>query len=65
MLGECLKRLQGQAAAILQAHYFQGEKLTDIAHKRGLNGNTVRTVLHRARLLLEECMRGRLGLEDS
>jgi RNA polymerase sigma-70 factor (ECF subfamily) len=62
-LGECLKRLQGQAAAILMAHYFHGEKLTDIAQKLGLNGNTVRTVLHRARLLLEECVRGRLAVE--
>src|SRR5262249_36918208 len=39
-LGECLKRLQGQAAAIVTAHYFQGDKLTDIARQRGLNGNT-------------------------
>lgn len=64
-LGECLKRLQGQAAAILTAHYFQGEKLTVIAQQRGLNDNTVRTVLHRARLVLEDCVRGRLGLEAS
>ncbi|OAI48400.1 hypothetical protein AYO44_07135 [Planctomycetaceae bacterium SCGC AG-212-F19] len=64
-LDECLKRLQGQAAAIVTAHYFDGEKLTDIARQRGLNGNTVRTVLHRARLLLEECVRGRLAVEGS
>jgi RNA polymerase sigma-70 factor (ECF subfamily) len=64
-LGECLKRLQGQSAAILTAHYFDGEKLTDIARQRGLNGNTVRTLLHRARLVLEECVRGRLAVEAS
>jgi RNA polymerase sigma-70 factor, ECF subfamily len=64
-LGECLKRLQGQAAAILQAHYFQGEPLTAIARQLAMNGNTVRTVLHRARLILAECVRGRLALEGS
>lgn len=64
-LKECLKRLQGNAAAILTAHYFEGEKLTDIARQQGLNGNTVRTVLHRARLVLEECVRGRLAVEGS
>lgn len=64
-LGECLKRLQGQAAAILTAHYFQGEKLTDVARQLGLNGNTVRTLLHRARLALAECVRGRLAPENS
>src|SRR5262245_30161765 len=64
-LGECLKRLQGQSAAIVKAHYFKGEKLTSIARQLGLNGNTVRTVLHRARLGLEECVRNRLAVEGS
>jgi len=64
-LGECLKRLHGQAAAILQAHYFQGAALTEIARQRGMNGNTVRTVLHRARLALAECVRDRLAREGS
>jgi len=64
-LGECLKRLHGHAAVILTAHYFQGEKLTDIAQQLGLNANTVRTLLHRARLVLEECVRGRLAVEGS
>lgn len=64
-LENCLKKLQGQAAAILNAHYFEGEKLTSIARQRGLNDNTVRTVLHRARLALEECVRNRLAVEGS
>jgi RNA polymerase sigma-70 factor (ECF subfamily) len=64
-LGECLKRLQGQAAAVVTAHYFQGEKLTSIARQLELNGNTVRTVLHRARLALEDCVRNRLAVEGS
>ena len=64
-LGECLKRLQGQAAAVVTAHYFQGEKLTNVARQLGLNGNTVRTVLHRARLALEDCVRNRLAVEGS
>lgn len=64
-LTECLKQLHGHAAAILQAHYFQGEPLTAIARQLDMNGNTVRTVLHRARTLLADCVRGRLGPEAS
>ena len=63
-LGECLKQLQGQAAEVVNAHYFQGEKLTDIARLRNLNFNTVRTVLHRARKALEDCVRGKLAAQQ-
>ena len=63
-LSDCLKQLQGQAAEIVTAHYFQGEKLTDIARLRNLNFNTVRTVLHRARLALEDCVRGKLAVNQ-
>lgn len=63
-LGECLRRLQGQASEIVTAHYFEGQKLTEIAKARSLNGNTVRTILHRARLMLEDCVRGRLAAES-
>jgi RNA polymerase sigma-70 factor (ECF subfamily) len=61
-LEACLKKLKGQPAKIVGAHYFDGEKLIDIARLMNLNCNTVRTVLHRARLALEECVRGRLTL---
>src|SRR5262245_32309726 len=61
-LGECLKKLKGQAAGVLWGHYFQGQKLTEIARLKKLNDNTVRTMLHRARLALGECVRGRLAL---
>jgi RNA polymerase sigma-70 factor (ECF subfamily) len=64
-LAECLKRLRGRTAAILTAHYFLGQKLTEIARQMGLNGNTVRTLLHRARLSLEGCVRDRLAVEKS
>lgn len=60
-LSECLKSVKGHAADILGAHYFQGQKLTEIARLMKLNGNTVRTVLHRTRLALEECIRARLS----
>jgi RNA polymerase sigma-70 factor (ECF subfamily) len=63
-LTECLKKLKGQPAEIIGAHYFKGQKLIDIARIMKLNGNTVRTVLHRARLALEECVRGRLGSQQ-
>ena len=42
---------------------FEGQKLTEIARARHLNGNTVRTILHRARLMLEDCVRGRLAAD--
>src|SRR5262249_55621387 len=61
-LAECLKRLKGQPADIIGAPYFQGQKRTDIARIKKLNCNTVRTVLPRARLALEECVRGRLAM---
>jgi RNA polymerase sigma-70 factor, ECF subfamily len=59
-LGECLKKLKGQASEIVGAHYFEGQKLTEIARLRSLNFNTVRTILHRARMMLEECVRARV-----
>lgn len=62
-LGECLKKLKGVAAELIQAHYFQGLKLVEIARLNQLNDNTVRTLLHRARLALADCIRGRLWLE--
>lgn len=63
-LGECLKKLKGQSAEIVGAHYFDGQRLVEIARVRKLNCNTVRTVLHRARLALEECVRSKLSVES-
>lgn len=61
-LEACLKQLDKQPAEIIRAHYFQGQKLTEIAQMKQMNSNTVRTILYRARLALGDCIRGRLAL---
>lgn len=62
-LRRCLEALGGhneRAARVVRAHYFEGSRLTEIARAMTLNLNTVKTILHRARLDLEACVQRRL-----
>jgi len=62
-LRRCLEELDargGRSARVVRAHYFEGTPLAEIARTTATNLNTVKTILHRARLLLEECVRRRM-----
>lgn len=62
-LARCLEKLDEQAGRIVRGHYFDGAKLAALAESLRLNLNTVKTVLHRARLSLQECVERRLRTE--
>jgi RNA polymerase sigma-70 factor (ECF subfamily) len=64
-LAHCLDKLEAQAGRIVRGHYFDGLKLAALAESLGLNLNTVKTVLYRARLSLLECVERRLRSEAS
>ena len=54
-LTECLKTLRDRTGRIVRAHYFEGTSVKDMAESFNLNVNTVKTILSRARMALEEC----------
>ncbi|MCI0350303.1 MAG: sigma-70 family RNA polymerase sigma factor, partial [Acidobacteriales bacterium] len=62
-LTECLKTLDGRTEQIVRGHYFQGSLLAELAAVLNLKLNTVKSILHRARQALRECLRRRLGWE--
>ncbi len=58
-LRKCLEALalhNERGARVVRAHYFDGSPLAEIARAMAANLNTVKTILHRARLSLEECV---------
>ncbi len=61
-LAECLQKLGGRAADAVRAHYFDGVKTDDLAARLDSKPPAIRQLLHRARLLLLDCVRRRLGL---
>jgi RNA polymerase sigma factor (sigma-70 family) len=60
-LGECLAKLGDQVQRVVRAHYFDGQPLARLATALGLNLNTVKTLLFRARHALDTCIRRRLA----
>ena len=62
-LAKCLELLSGRSRDVIRAHYFDGLKLLDIATAAKVKLNTVKSLLHRARLSLEDCVRRRMGSE--
>ena len=61
-LRKCLEALglrNERGARAVRAHYFEGSPLAEIALAMETNLNTVKTILHRARLNLEECVQRR------
>jgi RNA polymerase sigma-70 factor (ECF subfamily) len=63
-LTECIDRLEGRAAQAVKGHYFQGVKLNELADKMGMTSVAMRQLLHRVRVLLLECVRRRLSVEN-
>jgi RNA polymerase sigma-70 factor (ECF subfamily) len=62
-LERCIEALEAQPRSIVRGHYFDGHPLAALAAAMDLNLNTVKTVLHRARLKLLECVERRLRVE--
>ena len=57
--------LEGRAAEVVKAHYFDGIKLSDLASRLDMKPVAIRQLLHRVRVLLLDCMRRRLGVENA
>jgi RNA polymerase sigma-70 factor (ECF subfamily) len=64
-LNACLNGLEGRAADVIKAHYFEGVRLTDLAPKMDMSPMAVRQLLHRVRIVLMDCVRRRLGMAGS
>jgi RNA polymerase sigma-70 factor (ECF subfamily) len=64
-LAHCLRILGGRMGQVLQAHYFEGSRLADVAAGMEMNVSAVKQLLYRARLWLHQCVQKRLGLEDA
>jgi RNA polymerase sigma factor (sigma-70 family) len=62
-LARCLEGLDPRSGRLVRGHYFEGLRLTQLADALGLNLNTVKTLLYRARLSLKDCMQRRLRME--
>jgi RNA polymerase sigma-70 factor (ECF subfamily) len=65
MLGDCVRALADRTREVVQDHYFQGSRLSEVAVRLKTNVSAVKQLLYRARKLLEECVRKRLGAEQA
>lgn len=55
-LQQCLGKQQGRVAEVLRLRYALNLKPARIAQQMGVTGGAVRTLLHRARATLRECI---------
>ena len=63
-LSECLQELNERSRIVVQTHYFEGASIETMAERFGLNGNTIKTILFRARKALEGCVQQRIAQGD-
>jgi RNA polymerase sigma-70 factor, ECF subfamily len=61
-LHDCIEALQGRAASVVRAHYFENRDNDTIAADHGRNTAWVRLVLHRARQALADCLKLKHGV---
>jgi RNA polymerase sigma-70 factor (ECF subfamily) len=64
LLTDCIRSLGDRVRTVIQGHYFQGSKLADVASQLQMSVPAVKQLLYRARRLLEDCVRKRLGTEE-
>lgn len=57
---ECIEQLSDRAGEIVRAHYFGGAGINEMTTTFGLNSNTLKTILFRARQALEACVQRQL-----
>ncbi|HXX92101.1 MAG TPA: sigma-70 family RNA polymerase sigma factor [Planctomycetota bacterium] len=62
-LADCMHGLGDRVRVVIQEHYFKGEKLSSVASRLRMTQPAVKQLLYRARRLLEECVKKRLGTE--
>jgi RNA polymerase sigma-70 factor (ECF subfamily) len=55
-LRSCVDKLEKHARGLVTGHYFDGKPLAALAEEFGMNVNTIKTVLHRARQVLQICV---------
>lgn len=63
LLSQCIRALGERVQAVVQDHYFRGSRLAEIAARLKTSVPSVKQLLYRARRLLEECVRKRVGTE--
>jgi len=63
LLSQCIRALGERVQAVVQEHYFRGSRLAEVASRLKTSVPSVKQLLYRARKLLEECVRKRLGTE--
>lgn len=56
----CLEHLPPQQRALIDAKYYRGENVSDVAARLGKTANTVSAVLYRIRAALARCVETRL-----
>jgi RNA polymerase sigma-70 factor (ECF subfamily) len=63
LLADCLRALGDRAQGVVREHYFEGSPLSDVASRLNTSLPSVKQLLYRARRLLEDCVRKRVGTE--
>ena len=63
-LVQCLERLENPARNLLRARYEEGESLEELSGRLGRKPSAVSMQLHRLRMVLGDCVRGKLGILD-
>ncbi len=64
LLVDCIRGLGERSQTVVRHHYFQGSALPDVASHLKMSVSAVKQLLYRARRMLEECVRKRLGMEQ-
>ena len=65
LLADCVRSLADRSRAVVQDHYFEGSTLSDAAAKLKTSVSAVKQLLYRARRMLEDCVRKKLGTEHA
>ncbi len=64
-LSDCIRGLGSRGQSVVEDHYFKGLKLADVATRLKMTPTAAKQLLYRARKLLEECVKKRLGPEPT
>lgn len=63
LLNDCVHALAERSRQTVERHYFRGLSLAQIASELETTVTATKQLLYRARKMLEECVRSRLGAE--
>ena len=62
-LAGCMKRLSEEHQVLLTRRYVDGVDASELSRQVGLSAGGVRTLLHRLRLQLQDCVRNQIALQ--